>query len=131
MLRGLIYSIAFFLFLSALAYADLILRWQDNSAVEDGYEVYRQERPQQRSFQRVAVLSPSTTRWVDTNTRRNRTYCYFVVAFKVGSDQGGSSNVKCAKDDGRNAASLNLQWNGSGRNTELVVDQQLHGANGR
>jgi hypothetical protein len=119
----LIYVAAFFLWLAGMAYADLILRWQDNSLVEDGYEVYRQERPQQRSFQRVAILSPSTTRWIDTNTRRNRTYCYFVVAFQVGNDQGGSSNVKCAKDDGRIAASLNLQWNRAGRDIEFIVGQ--------
>ena len=96
----------------------LILSWTDNSLVEDGYRVYRQAQGN-KNFQQVATLSAGTTRWVDTGTRRNRTYCYFVVAFKKGAEDA-NSEIRCGRDRGTVAVS----WNSASSNIKLVMDEQ-------
>jgi hypothetical protein len=95
----------------------LILTWNDNSLVEDNYLVYRRAQ-NERTYRQVAVLPADTTRWVDTNTRRNRTYCYFVVATKKGVDDA-NSEIKCERDRG----TLALSWASGSRDTQLVVDK--------
>ena len=109
----------------ALAFA-LILTWTDNSLVEDGYRVYRQAQGN-KNFAQVATLPAGTVRWVDTGTRRNRTYCYFVVAYKAGAE-GGYSNVKCARDRGT-GSNLSFEWDGTSRVTYIDMGQYFDGGN--
>jgi len=128
MIRNLLYVLSSILCLPAIAYADLILRWRDNSAIETRYEVVRQAQ-NQRNFYSVAVLPPNTTQWVDRTTQRNRTYCYMVVAYA--NAERGFSNVECKKDNGR-AAPITITWSdGGGGNFKLSMDEQFHSADGR
>ena len=128
MLRNSAYVLVFFAWFAGLAYADLIIRWRDNSAIETRYEVVRQDQ-NQRNFYSVAVLPPNTTQWVDRTTRRNRTYCYMVIAYA--NQQRGFSNVACKKDDGR-AAPMVITWSRDGWSGQpiLNVDKQLDYSNG-
>lgn len=118
MLRGSLYALAFMLALSALAYADLVLRWNDNSQVEDGYIVMRQAF-NRNNFVEVARLPPNTTSWVDRSTRRNQRYCYLVVAYL--DNERGFSNVACARDNGR-AAVGSLAWSRAVRGEQFRLD---------
>lgn len=78
----------------ALLFA-LTLSWMDNSQVEDGYYVLRKQQTD-RTWTYVATLPPNSTRFVDTNLRKNRTYCYRTVVFK---DQIREySNAECQKN---------------------------------
>jgi hypothetical protein len=118
MLKNSLYVVGFFLWLAGLAYADLVLRWQDNSAVETRYEVVRQAQ-NQRNFYSVAVLPSNTTSWADRTTQRNRTYCYMVIAYA--NQQRGFSNVACQKDNGRDAP-ITITWSGDGWSGKLTLD---------
>ena len=128
LLRSSLYVLSFFAYLGGLAYADLVLRWQDNSAVETRYEVVRQAQ-NQKNFYSVAVLPPNTTSWVDRTTQKNRTYCYMVVAYL--NAERGFSNVACRKDNGRSAP-ITISWSADGwsGNFKLGMDEHVYGPNG-
>ena len=82
----------------------LVLRWQDNSLVEEGYWVLRQRQPNEKNFVIVKVLPANSVTWTDNSTQRNRTYCYMVVAYK--GNERSYSNVGCAKE----ANQIVLEW---------------------
>lgn len=100
----------------------LMLSWQDNSAVESRYEVWRQEGNQSH-FNRVMVLPANTTAWIDNNTTINQRYCYLVVAYR--NSERGFSNVKCAKEVGGSGSisQLRLNFSGISQYVELIVDE--------
>jgi hypothetical protein len=78
----------------ALALA-LTLSWVDNSQVEDGFYVARKLQSD-KTFVLIATLPPNTTRFVDRNVKKNRTYCYQIIDFK--GQERGYSNVDCQKN---------------------------------
>jgi hypothetical protein len=78
----------------ALIFA-LTLSWTDNSGVEDGYYVLRKLQTD-RTFSYVTTLPANSTRYVDANLRKNRTYCYRTVAFK--GEIREYSNADCQKN---------------------------------
>jgi hypothetical protein len=78
----------------ALIFA-LTLSWVDNSALEDGYYVLRKLQID-KTFAYITTLPPNSTRYVDQNVRKNRTYCYRIVAFK--GEIREYSNADCQKN---------------------------------
>jgi hypothetical protein len=107
------------------ALAALKLTWQDNSQVEERYWVLRQAH-NQKSFQIVADLGPDAVQWLDQTTRKNRSYCYMVVAVK--KDERGFSNVACAREGRPSGGNMRIGFSiggGGGRGQlTLIVDQQ-------
>lgn len=100
----------------------LMLSWQDNSAIESRYEVWRQEGNQSH-FSRVILLPANTTAWIDNNTKINQRYCYLVVAYR--NQERGFSNVKCAKDIGgsNHIGQLRFDFSSVSQHVELIMDE--------
>lgn len=105
------------------AWGDLVLHWQDNSQVEARYWVLRQAQ-NERAFRIVADLPANSDTWLDSTTRRNRSYCYMVIG--VLNEERSFSNVACKKDtDGRTAISGNIRvgWNNTSGQLTLNLGQ--------
>lgn len=73
----------------------LTLTWLDNSQYEDGFYILRKVQSD-KTFQIVATLPPNTRRYVDTDLKKNKTYCYYVVAYK--GQEREYSNADCQKN---------------------------------
>ena len=68
------------------------LHWIDNSVVEDGVKVERQEPG--GVFTQIAVLAPNAVAYVDSTVKAGVTYCYRVRAYNV-SGNSDYSNTAC------------------------------------
>lgn len=69
--------------------AFIALAWEDNSADETGFRVYR--RAFMGPYVVVAQLVANTTQFFDTNVESGVTYTYYVVAFNPGGESAGSN----------------------------------------
>jgi PKD repeat protein len=84
-----------FLFLIGLTQtnaAELILSWQDNSSIEEGFYIER-SLGQGGPFEKIATLEPNSTSYVDSSISYEFIYCYTVVAFN--SNGSSPSDVDC------------------------------------
>ncbi len=97
--------------LTATAEADqpaIDLAWKDNSAVEDGYEVLRDDGIFGRWL--VANLPANTTSYRDASVGNNTTYEYHVRTKKDGgfSDRSGVASAECVAADCPTSCNGNL-----------------------
>jgi large repetitive protein len=72
----------------------ILLTWQDNSSVEEGYAVYRADLVFNSEFGVIALLAPGTTSFVDTGLVGGNQFDYYVSALKDGS--GTNSGIVSA-----------------------------------
>ena len=69
----------------------IALAWTDNSAVEDGYKVYRSENG--ASFTEIATLPPNTVTYSNVGVQADVSYTYHVQAAKDGGYSYVSNNA--------------------------------------
>jgi len=69
----------------------ITLDWTDNSAVEDGYKVYRSENG--ASFAEIATLPPNTVTYSDVGVQADVSYTYHVQAAKDGGNSYSSNDA--------------------------------------
>ena len=67
----------------------IVLRWNDNSIIEDGF---RLERDEGLGFEQIAELAANTTGYTDTNLVYDVTYRYQIAAFTT-AKQSNFSNI--------------------------------------
>lgn len=76
---------------TALDAASITLNWTDNSAVEDGYRVYRVGNV--CCFVEIATLPPNTVTYRDVGVSPDISYTYGVQALKDGGYSAGSNEA--------------------------------------
>ena len=73
----------------------LTLTWNDNSGIETDYLVLRSDNPNNPRFNVIMILPANSNRFIDTNLKKNKKYCYVVEAINKPLNLGEYSNVYC------------------------------------
>ena len=71
---------------------EITLTWRDNSTIENGYIIEREQSPQ-TTFMILDTLNGSVNEYVDQNVEQDQTYTYRVKAYNDSLESGYSNEV--------------------------------------
>ncbi len=78
---------------TVISYSQIDLTWQDNSADETGFYIYRKNT---NSYSNIANIEANTTFYNDTGLSPGTTYSYKVTAYNNGGESNSSNEVTIA-----------------------------------